>query len=204
MIMHAGWDGRGGVHSIDGVAGGVDEVESKHPVPDPGVLAARLRSLGFTAGPIEAQVDEYYDTPDGRLRGQDLVARLRVAGAAATAGFKGPRSHAADGTYRRVEVEFPVPDAAGVRDAFARQGLQLVWRLEKRRREFRHGELVVAVDELPRLGTYAEFEGPPERIAAAREQVTGLIGPPEPRNYAELATDWLRAHGDPVPRELTF
>ncbi|MET7418878.1 CYTH domain-containing protein [Dactylosporangium sp. NPDC005555] len=182
------------------MAGGVDEVESKHPVPDPAALGARLAALGFEPGPVREQLDEYYDTPGGGLRGQDLVARLRVVAGAATAGFKGPRTHAEDGTYRRIEVEFPA-DAATVRAAFAAQGLTLVWRLAKRRREFRRDGLVVAVDELPLLGAYAEFEGPPAQIAAARDQVAGLVGRPEPRNYAELAKARL---GDPDARELLF
>ncbi|MEV0128804.1 CYTH domain-containing protein [Dactylosporangium sp. NPDC050688] len=184
------------------MTGGVDEVESKHPVPDPGELADRLGALGFRAAPEQEQLDEYYDTPDGQLRRQDLVARLRVVAGVVTAGFKGPRSYADDGTYRRVEVEFPAGGDA--RDAFARQGLVVVWRLAKRRREFRRDGLVVAVDELPRVGTYVEFEGDPALITLARRQVTGLIGPPEPRNYAELAAAWLRAHGRPDARELTF
>ncbi|GAB3827873.1 class IV adenylate cyclase [Dactylosporangium cerinum] len=185
------------------MAGGVDEVESKHHVPDPAALLDRLRALGFQGSPKQEQIDEYYDTPDGRLRGQDLVARLRVVAGVATAGFKGPRTGADDGTYRRVEVEFPA--TGEVRDAFARQGLILVWRLAKRRREFRRGtDLVIAVDELPALGTYVEFEGDPIEIAAARDRVQGLIGPAEPRNYAELAADWLREHGRPDARELLF
>jgi adenylate cyclase, class 2 len=188
------------------VTGGVDEVESKHPVPDPSALVERLEALGFRPAPPLEQLDEYYDTPDGQLRRQDLVTRLRVVAGTAIAGFKGPRSYADDGTYRRIEVEFPAT-GIDVRDAFARQGLVLVWRLAKRRREFRRGggaHLVVAVDELPELGTFAEFEGDPERITLAREQVAGLIGPPERRNYAELAADWLRRHGRPEARELTF
>lgn len=182
----------------------MDEVESKHPVPDPAALTGRLRSLGFAAAPPQEQLDEYYDTPDGQLRGQDLVARLRIVGGAVTAGFKGPRTHGADGTYRRVEVEFPAPEPGGVRAAFALQGMIVVWRLAKRRREFRRSQLVVAVDELPQLGVYVEFEGPAPEIRTARAQVAGLIGPAEPRNYAELARAWLRAHGRPGARELLF
>lgn len=200
------------------MTGGVDEVESKHPVPDPAALVSLLEALGFRAVEEQEQVDEYYDTPDGQLRRQDLVARLRVVAGTATAGFKGPRTYAADGTYRRVEVEFPAA-AGDVRDAFARQGLVAVWRLAKRRREFHRdgaggpvdrgvggvsGGLVVAVDELPELGTFVEFEGDPAQIMQTREQVAGLIGPPERRNYAELAADWLREHGRPEARELTF
>ncbi|MEV4513658.1 CYTH domain-containing protein [Dactylosporangium sp. NPDC049525] len=184
------------------MTGGVDEVESKHPVPDPATLVERLEALGFRGSAEQEQLDEYYDTPDGQLRRQDLVARLRLVAGVVTAGFKGPRTYADDGTYRRVEVEFPA--TGDVRDAFARQGLVAVWRLAKRRREFRRGDLVVAVDELPELGTFAEFEGDPAQITLAREQVAGLVGPPERRNYAELAADWLRGHGRPEARELTF
>ena len=54
------------------MAGGVDEVESKHPVPGPDALVDRLRTLGFRGAPEQEQLDEYYDTPDGQLRGQDI------------------------------------------------------------------------------------------------------------------------------------
>ena len=105
------------------MTGGVDEVESKHPVPDPAALVERLEALGFRGSPVQEQFDEYYDTPDGQLRRQDLVARLRVVAGGVTAGFKGPRTYADDGTYRRVEVEFPA--TGDVRDAFARAARHL-------------------------------------------------------------------------------
>jgi predicted adenylyl cyclase CyaB len=188
------------------VSGGLEEIESKHRVLDVAALRGGLTALGFAAGPVLTHVDEYFDTADRQLEQADFVARLRSVERRVVAGFKGPRSHHPDGTYRRIEVEFPAATAEEVRRALAEQALRCVWRLEKRRREYTAAAsegLIVALDELPELGAYVEFEGPPAQISAVRARVAGYVGPAERRNYFELGRDWLRAQGrDPV--ELVF
>jgi adenylate cyclase class 2 len=172
------------------VTGGLEN-ESKHRVPDEAVLRRALAALGFGPDPgVDRQVDEYYDSPDGSLRRADVVCRVRVHDGRAEAGFKGPRRWHDDGSHVRVEVELPVADVDEVRAALARQGLVLVWRLEKRRRVFRRppGDLVVCLDELPGLGLFVELEGPVAALAEVREALGAAIGAAEPRNYHEIAT----------------
>jgi predicted adenylyl cyclase CyaB len=179
------------------VAEGV-ETESKHRVGDPAAVAATLGRLGFRAGTVRLEADEYYDTAAGLLGAGDLVVRLRLHGARVTACFKGPRTYLPDGSYSRLEVELPGGEAGDVRAALTRQGFVCVWRLQKRRCQYRRpgSSMVVCVDELPALGHFVELEGDPSDIVGVRRALDGYIGPPERLNYRELAGRWLAGHGD--------
>lgn len=181
------------------MAGGV-ETESKHRVADPAAVAATLVQLGFRAGPIALESDEYYDTAGGLLRAGDMVVRLRLVHEQVTACFKGPRTYLPDGSYSRVEVELPAAGIGDVRAAFSAQGLVCVWRLQKRRCEYRHPDrpVVVCADEVPALGHFVELEGEPADIAEIRRALGWQIGPPERLNYRELAGQSLAGQGEPV------
>ncbi|GAA1787982.1 class IV adenylate cyclase [Planosporangium flavigriseum] len=184
---------------------GAVETESKHRVRDTGAVRAVLDRLGFRADAASLQADEYYDTPAGLLRTADLVLRLRLIDGQVTAGFKGPRTFLTDGSHSRLEVELPAAEAEEVREELARQGLVCVWRLQKRRREYRRAGLsiVVCLDELPRLGHFVELEGPSDDIAAVRRSLGAHIGPPERLNYRDLARRWMAERGS-VTAALTF
>jgi adenylate cyclase, class 2 len=179
------------------VAGGV-ETESKHRIRDRAAVVAALQRLGFAAAGESLQDDRYYDTAAGLLHTGDLVVRLRVAGERATACFKGPRTYLPDGSYSRLEVELPTAAADEVQASLSDQGLRCVWRMQKRRRYYRHPGLsmVVCLDELPALGEFVELEGDPDAIATVREALGGAVGAPERLNYRELAARWLTDRDD--------
>jgi predicted adenylyl cyclase CyaB len=181
------------------------ETESKHRVRDGAAVRAVLDRLGYRADAVSLQADEYYDTPAGLLRAADLVLRLRLIDGQVTAGVKGPRTFLADGSHARLEVEFPAAEADEVRAELARQGLVCVWRLQKRRREYRRTGLsiVVCLDELPRLGHFVELEGRSEEIAEVRRSLGVHIGPPERLNYRDLARRWMAERGS-IGTALTF
>jgi predicted adenylyl cyclase CyaB len=181
------------------------ETESKHRVRNGAAVRAVLDRLGFRADGVSLQADEYYDTPAGLLRAADLVLRLRVVDGDVTAGFKGPRTFLADGSHARLEVELPAAEADEVRARLTRQGLICVWRLQKRRREYRRPgqSMVVCLDELPRLGHFVELEGDRDDIAHVRRSLGASIGPPERLNYGDLARRWMAERGGVAPT-LTF
>ena len=52
------------------------------------------------------QLDEYYDTPDGQLKKQDLVIRIRSNGEKKTIALKSPRIELPSGMTNRIELEF--------------------------------------------------------------------------------------------------
>jgi predicted adenylyl cyclase CyaB len=186
------------------VAGTV-ETESKHRVLDEAGVGVVLDRLGFRADPVSLQADEYYDTPAGLLRAADMVVRLRLVEGRVTAGFKGPRTYLPDGSHARLEVELPVAAADEVRADLADQGLVRVWRLDKRRREYRRPgrSIVVCLDELPALGHFVELEGDPDEIVRVRDALGAHIGPAEPLHYRDLAVRWMAGRGS-VTTTLTF
>jgi predicted adenylyl cyclase CyaB len=169
---------------------GVVETESKHRIRSRPAVVDVLARLGFRPGAEAVEADEYYDTPAGTLRSSDMVVRLRLVGDAVTACFKGPRTYLPDGSYTRLEVELPAGGLEETRRALAARALVCVWRLQKRRREYRHDgrPVVVCLDELPSLGEFIELEGEPGDIEQVRRALGAHIGPAERLNYRELAT----------------
>lgn len=174
------------------------ETESKHRVRDAPAVLDALERLGFHAAGVRVQDDEYFDTPTNLLRAGDMVVRLRRVGGTVTACFKGPRTYLPDGSYSRIEIEMPAGGLAEVRAALSAQSLRCVWRLQKRRSEFRHPEqaILVCLDEVPRLGQFVELEGEPPDIAWLTAALGSAIEPPERLNYRELAARHLRMQGN--------
>ena len=68
-------------------------------------------------------------------------------------------------TKVREELETTVGDGALLLRLFERLGFHVWFRYQKYREEFRHGDLVIAVDESP-IGTFVELEGSEEDILA--------------------------------------
>ncbi len=115
------------------------------------------------------------DYPDGRVRAQYCMVRVRAAGEDSSMTFKGPARPA--GVFKvREELETPVGDPAAALAIFAKLGMQVWFRYQKYREEYEVGggaagnEVVrLALDETP-VGDYVEIEGPEpaiRRVAAA-------------------------------------
>lgn len=112
------------------------------------------------------------DYPDGRIRAQYCMVRVRSAGPNSSLTFKGPAKPT--GAFKvREEIETPVgnPDAALA--VFEKLGMQVWFRYQKFREEHEivagspSGEFSarLAVDETP-IGDYIEIEGPEDSIRA--------------------------------------
>ena len=145
-------------------AGTKREVEIKLSLPSASQGRRLLRQAGFRV--LRRRVHEdnlVFDTPQGRLRSDGLLLRLRVAGPVATLTFKGPPCK---GKYKsRLETETTVNDPAAFREILHRLGFRQVFRYEKYRTEYLglDGQGVVALDETP-VGVFLELEGPPAWI----------------------------------------
>ena len=70
----------------------------------------------------------------------------------------------------REELETPVGDGPTVLRVLERIGFTSVGRYEKYREEFKHGDVMVAIDETP-IGTFVELEGSAEGIEALTVQL---------------------------------
>lgn len=133
------------------------------------------------------QMDEYYDTPEGQLKKQDLVVRIRSSGKKKTIALKSPRVELPSGASSRIELEFLSADSENVHEQLLGQGLAPNEAAEKERWTFTYNECEVVLDKLPFIGSFVEIEGPSEK---AISEVVDLLNLSSCRvvkkNYGEL------------------
>lgn len=146
------------------------EVEIKLPVADRREMEDRILGAGGEpTGPRTFEENWLFDFDDGRLKQREVMLRLRLAGAEATLTVKERTGDDSEYKVRR-ETETVVDDADAMRKMLQAVGLSPVYRYQKYRRSYRHGDLKILLDELP-LGTYVELEGATEAIDAFAAQL---------------------------------
>lgn len=140
------------------------EIEVKYRNADPAALLARLRSLGATHIETRTESDQYFNAPDRDLKQTDEAFRLRRIGDTSRFTYKGPKRDLATKTREEIEVPLADGDVAaadavrmlmclGYRPVATVTKLRAVHRLE------RGGfEVDVCLDEVERVGAYAEVE----------------------------------------------
>jgi adenylate cyclase class 2 len=107
------------------------------------------------------EVNLVFDTPEGRLRAEGRLLRLRQYGDCCTLTYKGP---AQPGKHKsREELETTVGSLATQQAIFERLGYRAAFRYEKYRSEYTDGVGTGVVDETP-IGVYLELEGEPAWI----------------------------------------
>lgn len=142
------------------------------------------------------QLDEYYDTPDGQLKKQDLVIRIRSNGEKKTIALKSPRITLPSGMTERIELEFISAEGENVQEQLLDQGLNPGESAEKERWTFMHNDCEIVLDRLPFIGAFMEIEGPTEEFIYKIMEMLGLSSCPAIRkNYGELMKDKFRALG---------
>lgn len=134
--------------------------------------AEGLRRLGragfFVKEERSFEANSVFDQPDGSLRLERCLLRLREYGGKSILTYKGPPEPGAH--KRREEIETEVGDAGAFSRLLHRLGYLVTFRYEKYRTEFRRrAETGGAVlDETP-IGVWIELEGDPDwidRVAA--------------------------------------
>jgi adenylate cyclase class 2 len=175
------------------------EIEQKFAKADFAALEQRLAEWGVTDFEEHDEADHYFNAPDRDFARTGEAFRLRRVGAASRLTYKGPRQVAAVKT--RVEIEVPL--AGGDRPAgdmerlLTSLGYRSVAVVRKRRREYRLTrdgfELTVCLDEVKRLGRFAEVEvlAPEERKREAQTALTETaaalgLSEVEPRAYLTM------------------
>lgn len=172
--------------------GRVLEVEVKLPFPDGdrAQLVQRLLELGATAGPIQHQVDTFFEHPARDLAASDEALRLRRVGARLELTYKGPRL----GGSTKARIEHTVQVASDPTALLASLGFAPKANLAKQRRPYHLGPVEVALDTVEGVGSYVEVEA----TGADREAATKLVEETlrrlglqgharERRSYLELA-----------------
>jgi len=149
-----------------------EEREIKLYVRDLEVLAERLVGLGAElVRPRVLEQNFRLDTSDHDLRNHGKLLRLRLDDRARVT-FKG-NAHFEGSVIARTEIEFAVDDFDKARMLFEALGYQVVACYEKYRREYRLGEVLVMLDELP-FGDFIEIEAPSNPLIEDAVQRLGL------------------------------
>lgn len=144
------------------------EIKLRLAGPEQGRQA--LRGLGARLEtPRHFEDNQLYDDARGSLAARGTVVRLRRTPHGGVLTFKGPR-RVEDGVKSREELETTVADAPTLALILERLGLRPTFRYQKYREIWRHGGLVIVVDETP-VGCFLELEGPPAEIHAVAAEL---------------------------------
>jgi adenylate cyclase, class 2 len=185
------------------------ETEVKVVLVDVGEFQRRLDRLNRAVSSARHFEDNYLlDFPDGRMRSEMRLVRVRLTDARCFLTFK-ERPLASEVFKSREELETTVADGTTVLRILEHLGLRVWFRYQKYRQEFivpsaqRHAETVhIAVDRTP-IGDFAEFEGSEEGI----RDVAGMLGFEEAQflkdSYYSLYVRYCRDRGERVTN-MTF
>ena len=170
------------------------EIEAKLKVDSFENIESRLAGLGAQFLAQKVQRDLYFDDRNGTLAGSDRCLRLRHELSQGSEQVfltcKGAKQK--DTFKKRQEVELEITDADSAKQLLSVLGYQPVLLVEKKRRMWQLGNCIVALDELPLLGTFVEIEGPDDREIAASQDSLGLGQLTHiPQSYAHMASDKL-------------
>ncbi len=152
------------------------ELECKVRVPSLEAVRDELRTAGAKYVGRVLETNRLFDRDDGELKNTGCGLRVRSVevldgqGPGATLTYKGPRT---DSAFKcREETEVGIGDPAAMASILHALGYHERVVFEKRRESWVLGSCDIELDELPKLGTFVEVEGPDEN--AIREALSAL------------------------------
>jgi adenylate cyclase, class 2 len=175
------------------------EVEMKFPVADMAGLEARLAELGASMAAGQLELDVYFAHPARDFARTDEALRIRRKGPANFITYKGPKIDAVTKTRREIDLGLPPGEETarawtGLLEALGFAEAGEVCKLRRKAHVDWQGRRVeISLDEVERLGTFAELElvVEPEGVEAAKACIASLAGVlglegSERRSYLEL------------------
>jgi len=154
------------------------EIEAKFKVDELDVYVQCLQRLGARPPLLVRQCDQYFDHENHSLLHGNCGLRLRQATTGQekkiTLCFKGPIQ---PGKFKtRQEINCPLLDYAAAQELLEALGYVPTIRVEKERRKTWLGDCLVCLDEVKRLGSFIEIEGPSETAVEKAADQLGLAG----------------------------
>ncbi|UCG55633.1 MAG: class IV adenylate cyclase [Phycisphaerales bacterium] len=170
------------------------EIEAKLKVDSLDPVRNRLTELGAEFAGQQSQTDYYLDDAENMLAGSDRCLRLRRQRSDNSETFyltyKGAKEK--DHFKKRQEIEIQVDDLELTEKLLSELGYERALVLEKRRRVWRLRDCIVALDELPLLGSFVEIEGPSDDKITDVQANLGLVNLKHiAESYALLIRDKL-------------
>jgi len=165
------------------------EIEAKLRVESLEDVKQKLVELGAEFLNEQLQRDYYFDDAGSTLKNSDKALRLRRQLTGKTEKvlltYKGPKTK--DNFKKRQEIEIEIKDADSAEKLLLSLGYEKALVFEKKRRIWRVGNCIVALDELPLLGDFVEIEGPDDKKISDVQKSLGLANLPHiPESYADL------------------
>jgi adenylate cyclase class 2 len=168
------------------------EVEQKYVVADPASLQARLNQLGFRLICTEQHEDIYWRHPVRNFRQTDEAFRLRRVDDQLKVTYKGPREQAVVKIREEIELTLLAEDLQAWKRLLSQLGFTAIDPICKVRQLYQcldrsqaaspsasDAVLVVALDNVDRLGSFAEIEmiiTDRSQMEAARQSIARLAG----------------------------
>ena len=184
------------------------EIEAKMKVADLALVKQRLITCGATLIGEFLERNTFFDTEDRSLLAADEGLRLRqnhdlnTGKSVCIMTFKGPRQHGQ--LKSREETETTVGSFTDASGLIERMGYTKVLSFEKRRDSWSLGGCEVELDNLPRLGTFVEIEGPKDEVVLRVRELLQLTDRPLVRaSYIAMLMTHLQEAGD-TSHEVLF
>jgi adenylate cyclase class 2 len=152
------------------------EIEAKLKVDSLQEIAEKLDGLGAEFLEEQLQTDYHFDDANRTLQKTDRCLRLRRQLVNESERFfltyKGAKEKSS--FKKRQEIEIEVGDGDSAEKLLLLLGYNKALVFEKKRRIWQFGNCVVALDQLPLIGSFVEIEGPDERKITDVQRSLGL------------------------------
>jgi len=167
------------------------EIELKVRVPDLALVRNRLTTLHAERLETVRERDVYYNAPDRDFAETDEALRVRYAGGRVIVTYKGPKIREF-GLKAREEFNTAVESGEDFEKMLDRLGFRRTMEVRKHREYYRFAGSIISLDDVDRLGTFAEIEyegenrGDAEQAIAEIAKKIGVEGTPLLESYLEL------------------
>ncbi len=184
------------------------EIELKFQISDLSALQTKLAAAGYRMDtPRTFEQNTLFDMPARTLKQSGQVLRVRQYGDKYVITHKRhPDDEDLGSRYKvRIETESEVSDGPALAEIFTRLGYGPVFKYEKYRTEYSHGDAPGAhlvVDETA-IGCYAELEGPTDWIDRTLRELGVSPADCLTLSYGKLFLQWKQRTGSPA-ENLTF
>ena len=149
------------------------EVEVKARVEDLRHVERAIIALGAAPIGIENQADTYYNALSCDFAKTDEALRIRAQDNKFFLTYKGPKMDSVSKTRKEFEVE--INDTSNMGDILSSLGFSPVATIVKRRRKYRIGEFLIAIDDVRNLGYFIEVEIPLKDPKNHEEKVESIF-----------------------------
>jgi adenylate cyclase class 2 len=180
------------------------ESESKFAVRDFSGVENKLCTCGTLCTPWHFEHNTVFDTPDGSLRAQGILLRIREA-LTNTLTLKRPlRVTGLSAHIKHLEeIESKISDTSTAQRIFEALGYRPILCYEKFRSIWQVTACSVFLDQLP-FGKFIEIEGNESTICETAQQLGLNPKSASAQNYHQLFKHYLTAHDLPMEESFCF